>query len=906
MTPGRSAQAALFVLFASASAWPALAQDGLVRNLIVAADPQPFTADDLLWMQVQADGVEVADTLNVYSSRSGVFVPIGELSRVLDLAVGVFPAQRRAEGWILSPDRKLVVDLGAGEARLDGRRIAIGAGQAAIYDNDLYVRTDLLEQLMPLKFKADASAQVLTLTPTEPLPFQQRAERAARQSQLGGGDGDEAAVRLGTPYRWASPPSFDVNVGGQLARDGVDQAGRYDVRIASDLLHAGFEGYVGSDDDGQVNTVRVMLSRKDPYGHALGPLGGTRAGVGDVFTPSMPIGAAGYGGRGLFYTSAPLENLDLATPLNLRGELTLGEEVELYVNEVLQRAQTSPVQGRYEFLDVPLAFGLNTIRLVFYGSQGQSREVVRRINFGTGQVEPGRVVMRLGAIEQGVNVFDVGGGQLTDRAAGAARVTAMIDYGLTSGLTLSAGAARYNPQGTDGRSLGSLGLRGSLGGVAVQIDGAFDDQGGRGVSSGFATRAYGVSLVGRHSEYGGGFIDETRQLGVTDQAPLARATDLRADGQIGLSGALTVPVSLNIRRLQRVDGGRLTNAELRGSAPISRYYVSSSVAFEEDSQAVAVRRRWLGATDVASLVTARLQTRAGVTYELSPDPQLDTAYATADWQFNDRSALRVGMVRTLGPQSATSFQASQLWRADRFDLAVNLAYETSNKDLRLGLQLGFGFGYDPGRGRYEITRPGIAGGGAVAVNAWVDENGDGLRQPDEPGVAGIVADTPAGGGATAANGRLFMTGLGDGATARIRLNAEGIEDPFLIGGPTTLQIVPRPGHVTEVAYPMLRSAEVQVTALLRRPGVDPRPLSALSVELVPEKGGAPIAGRSDHAGVVFVETVPPGAYSIRLDPAQAQALGVSLVEAARVVVPPNGGFVNAGSFEVEIQGGTVQ
>jgi hypothetical protein len=200
----------------------------------------------------------------------------------------------------------------------------------------------------------------------------------------------------------------------------------------------------------------------------------------------------------------------------------------------------------------------------------------------------------------------------------------------------------------------------------------------------------------------------------------------------------------------------------------------------------------------------------------------------------------------------------------------------------------------------------VAGGGSVAVNAWVDENGDGVRQADEPGVPGIVADTPAGGGATSANGQLFMTGLGDGATARIRLNTEGVDDPFLVGGATTLQIVPRPGHVTAVNYPMQRSAEVQIRALLRRDGAGARPLSALSIELVPENKAEPIAGRSDHAGVVFLEGVPPGAYAVQLDEAQARALGVSLVQATRVVVPPSGGFVDAGSFEVTIAGGPTQ
>jgi hypothetical protein len=151
-----------------------------------------------------------------------------------------------------------------------------------------------------------------------------------------------------------------------------------------------------------------------------------------------------------------------------------------------------------------------------------------------------------------------------------------------------------------------------------------------------------------------------------------------------------------------------------------------------------------------------------------------------------------------------------------------------------------------------------------------------------------------------------MTGLGDGATARVRLNTEGIDDPFLTGGPTTLQIVPRPGRVTEISYPMRRSSEVQLTALVRRDGGAPRPLSALSIALVPEGQGPPISGRSDHAGVIFLETVPSGTYSVRLDEAQARALGVSIARAAPVIVPPAGGFVDAGSIEVVITGAPTQ
>jgi hypothetical protein len=897
----RSTGAALMALATSGIAWGAVAQDTLVRNLVIAADPQPFSADDLLWMEVDAGGVVLTDSMNVYASRSGVFVPLGEFSRVLDLAVGVFPGQRRAEGWVLDPTNRITVDLTTREAVVSGRSIRFSADQAAIYDDDLYLRIDLIEQLLPVKLKADASAQMLTVTTTRALPFEQRAERARRQAAAIGIDADVGVVRQPTPYRLFSPPAFDVNVGGQITRDGVDNAGRYDVRVGNDLLYGGFEGYVGSDDDGAINAVRVALTRKDPYGRALGTLGGTRAGIGDVFSPSMPIGASGVAGRGVYYSSAPLENLDLATPLNLRGELALGEEVELYVNEVLQRAQTSPTQGRYEFLDVPLAFGLNTIRLVFYGSQGQIREVVRRINFGSGQVETGRFVLHLSAVEQGLTVFNVGQ-PAASQGVGSLRLVATVDYGLTPGLTLSAGAARYDPQGRDSRTLAAAGVRSSLGPVAAQVDAALDDQGGRGLSVSLATRAYGVSLIGRHSEYGAGFIDETRQLGVLDQAPLSRASDLRADGQWTGPGGLVVPVSVNARRLARTDGATITTAELRASAPIGRYYASGNLAYEAETMIGARRQRWLGGFDINTLISARLQTRAGLTYELSPDPELETAYITADWQLSPSAALRFGAIRALGPQASTAIQASQLWRAPRFDLALNVAYETRRQDWRVGLQLGFGFGYDPGRDGYRITRPGVAGGGSVAVDAWIDDNGDGRRQADEAGVPGIVVDTNAGGVTTDADGYVYATGLGDMATARVRLTTEGIDDPFLLGGPTDIQIVPRPGQTARIDYPMQRSAEVQILALLSRGEAQPRPLAALAIELSPEAGGAPILGRSDHAGVLFFERVRPGVYDVRLDAAQAQALGVSLVEGARVVVPSEGGFVDAGRFYVRIDG----
>ena len=307
---------------------PAWSQD-LVGDLAQAASPQPFSPDDLLFMEVTADGYQLAETMNVYGSRGGVYVPLGEFSRILDFAVGVFPGEARAEGWFGSRETELSIDLRTSTAIVGGVQTQFQPGQAAIYDGDIYLRTDLVEAILPLKLRADVNAQTLTVLPTQPLPFQERLAREQRAAGIGLGVRQVEATRIETPYRLFTPPAFDVNLGGQIARDGADQTRSYDLRAAGDLGYAGFQGFLGSNQDGELNTARVLFERKDPNGHALGPLGATRAGIGDVFTPAMSAGAGSVGGRGVYYTSAPLEALDLSTPLDLRGELPLGEDVEL-------------------------------------------------------------------------------------------------------------------------------------------------------------------------------------------------------------------------------------------------------------------------------------------------------------------------------------------------------------------------------------------------------------------------------------------------------------------------------------------------------------------------------------------------------------------------------------------------
>jgi len=65
---------------------------------IVNARPL-FTADDLLLLEVRLGDVVLTEALGAYSSRAGVYLPLGELARLLDFAIMVDPPERSATGW---------------------------------------------------------------------------------------------------------------------------------------------------------------------------------------------------------------------------------------------------------------------------------------------------------------------------------------------------------------------------------------------------------------------------------------------------------------------------------------------------------------------------------------------------------------------------------------------------------------------------------------------------------------------------------------------------------------------------------------------------------------------------------------------------------------------------------------
>jgi hypothetical protein len=847
--------------------------------------------EELLLFAVELDSATLTDSLAAYGDPNDPLLPVGELARLLDLNIVVSPSQGRVTGSLGEAERALTVDLGLGLARAGGHSLSIAAADFAVSPADIFIRASVLQQLLPLRIEVDSEALVIKLVATEKLPIQSRMERQQRQRGAGSDVGSaDPLLMVESPYLRFTPPAFDVAL-----ETGTDTRTprfprRYDVRVAGDLLHMGYQGYVGSDEAGSPSTSRLMFERRSREGGLLGPLDATYVSAGDVFTPTLALGARSVGGRGITFSTAPLGETSVFQRIDLRGELPIGYDVELYINDILRSGQRSPVEGRYEFLNVPLVRGLNVIRLVTYGPRGERSEQTRVINVGGGQLAKGTFGFDFGLVEQERPLFDLRDDEekIGDaQGFGKLRAVASFAYGLSNDLTVVGGAAVYPGFAGEDREMLNIGARGSLFGMAVQADAARDRKGGTAIAAGFAGQPFGISTIARHSEYSGGFVDETVRI-FDPTRPLRRHSELTLDMSLPPIGGKIIPLSFRFDRDEFRNGGVSWLALARASTAVDNVLLSTGFDYQrETTPAEPKRERLTGNLAASTFVDYKWQLRGVIDYDLLPTAELSALSVTAAREISDEVGLRFGVARSFRDRKDLNVQGGAYFRLPFADLAVTGDYATAEKDWRIGIRLAFGLAFDPGARRYRVTRPGPAGGGSAVLHAFIDHNADGVFDPGDSPVPNVTVEGGERKVVTGADGRAFVTGLGNSVSGRLRVGVDNIDNFYVSAPPSNIEFAPRPGHVVDIAYPLAPVSEVVARVSLMQGPDKAVGLSSVRVRLV-RAGADPIEGTTEYDGSVIFGEVPPGTYRFEIDPEQAARLHMRLKDPVTVVVTVDG------------------
>ncbi|MBV9495176.1 MAG: hypothetical protein JOZ54_13090, partial [Acidobacteria bacterium] len=671
----------------------------------------------------------------------------------------------------------------------------------------------------------DRNASTVTLHAPKPLPFQLRRKREQDAAKLLAGSNESSSLPLlPNPYALFDVPFVDARLRTTNGRNAASL--NYDLFATGDLAGLTATTYLSGTGTNPLATSWLTLGRRDPEPILLGPLHAREAAAGEVFFPGNDLVAAPKRGIGAAISSFPVERSSRFDEQTISGELHPGEDVELYVNDALAGyARGSESTGHYTFAGVPVRYGLNVFRLVFYDTHGRQRVETRTFNAGDTLTRKGR--------------FDY-------RVVAASRHLAEVAYGMTGNMTVT-GAVTSVEQ----RNYLSGGLRATFGRVFGYADLARDLRGGTIARLGLQTRIGPIALSAAHAQLDG-FVSEMYS---DDRGPIASRTSIQASGSLG---------RLDATIEQLVSGARITHLGGMVSASRGRLLIANGwqaalgVPGSADSASGTLR---------FSRSSGALILRGELEYGIHPRRDLTSARVAADWrQF--RATIDTDLATRLSRATATVRHD-----AGRYELAVTAEVPSRGGPV-LRVEVATSVLHNPLARRWGFHSKASASAGAVAAMVFLDNNDNGIRDDGEPPIAGagFVVNrnpTPI---VTNLEGIAFLDNLPPDRRSEIGLSPATLEDPGWLPATTKTAFVARAGKPLVVNFPVVVTGEISGVVSRGR-----KIASAVRVELLHADGTVAAETFSAYDGFYLFGEVKPGAYTVRIGTA-SRALMLSAEE----------------------------
>jgi hypothetical protein len=794
----------------------------LIAVRAAADEPEPLFLDLRVDNELIVDAKGDAIALETIVVGNDVRLPIGELANALEL-----------DGSVDAPSKRIVIG---------GRTIPFDAARMTTTENDILAGAALLTEWFAIEVKIDRHASTVTIHSAAPLPFQLRRMRETEAAKTLTKSGT-TLPRIPNPYSLFDGPFVDARI--RMTGGGRTASSDFDIFATGDLAGLSASAFFAGSATHPLATSWLSLGRRDPDPILLGPLRARQAEVGEVFFNGDDLVALPRRGTGAAISSFPLDHSARFDEQTLTGDLLPGEDVELYVNTALAGYQKgSESGGHYTFTHVPVMYGVNIFRLVFYGAHGQQRVETRRFNVGESLTRKGTFEYRVIAA----------GSDMAEAA-----------YGLTKQLTATATAISVNLDHGGRHDYLGGGLRASFRGIFGYGDAMRDTQGGTIARLGMQTRigqfALSMSRAQLHSF--------TSEIYRDDLGPIAARTIFHAGGVFGRRYIIPVRVDLAVDDL--ANGGRIARAGFSVSSAFGRVWVTSDMqnttfrnvprATDADSSTGNLR---------FSRVASELTLRGEVGYEVRPRREMTTATLAADLRRFRRVDLSAAVERDMSTRITRAI-AGVRHDAGRYAVAFSVEVPSSGKPTAR-VEISTSVLHNPLAHRFAFNSHPSAAGGAVAANVYLDRNANGVRDDGEPPIAGagFFVNRGVSPVVTDAEGRAFLERLPADSRNELVLSTSTLDDPGWAPKTSGAAFVARAGKPLIVDFPVIVTGEI--TGTITRNG---RAAPSVCLELIAADGTMIKTATSAYDGFYNFAGVRPGTYTVAIDGAGPRVVTIS-------------------------------
>jgi hypothetical protein len=793
-------------------------------------------------------------TVPAFRRGDDALLPVLQFLDLAGIAAAIGPTGR-LESIDQPRDRHIRVDPESNTAAWGSRLMSLDPSELVPQEGELYLAASRLAELLGLRIIVDWSELAVSVPDPSSLPVAQRLRRQAARAALEraeAADQTEALAPLSRPAWDGLVLDYSILT---PSNDPL-QGSAYTIGAGADLLGGSLE--LGLQSVGGAGTGEVRFD-----GSWLGVWRGNRwlrqLRVGDGTATGPRIRAL----RGLMLTNAPFVRPSFLGLVPFAGRLAPGWEVEAYRGGELVGFDSVGAGGRFA-LELPILYGQNPVDLMAYGPEGQQRTFNRTYRVSAGLLAAHRFEYGLSA------------GQCRFTTC---RATGNLDlrYGITSRLTVEAGGDQlwrdtlpslFHPYVS---ATGSLTNAWTLQGELV----------GRGLARAGVTfePSLRVSASAEYTRFDAATASPlVNPLGRRDQLaltaflrPIARldATYLEASAEhghtlTGVTDRARIGASLPIGTIRLLPYARLERDGTGDGLTVSRsYWGLNSFILPRPTWGGFLRPMWartsfeargLRATSaafvVARPVVAGVRLEAGLSwFEGAPGPTYTLSLSSL---LRSLRAFTTATAPTGAPASVTQLvQGSVVW------------------DRSAG-----GLAFTPGP---SLQRAGVAG------RVFLDQNGNGLWDPGEPGLPGVRVQVGAGAAYSDSSGVYRVWDILPFEPAAVTVDSMSFQSPLWVATHTGAVLIPGPNRFTRYDVPLVVGATI-----------DGRVVRAGDVGV----GGVGLilAERRSHVerrlttfsdGVFYAASVPPGDYELTVDPGALERLGLRAAP-TRFVIGPAG------------------
>ena len=832
----------------------------ILSALLLCAIPLKATdseEDDLMAFETIVQGVTTGDYVMALPVGRDLFLTVYDFARTAGF---VMDDGSSSSGFWGSASRKFSFDAEGGYAKFGPNTLKIQAADVMRGDGDFYYSPDFFQKLFGIRIEFDKRQMTMAMEADEPLPVAKLRE-LQRKSARGRPLARESFKEFDFDNRLFTAPVVDLSLtkswakNGQSGRTSQSDAYAVDAGMILGGLDSNFHIFGSSNADDRAPRARMLFSRifMEEPGNMINL---RRFEAGDIVGSNSGFFTRGSNGRGAQISS--FKNMVTAADktITITGVLADGWEAELYLNDQLVSFRQPSFNGRYEFPNIPVSFGLNNFRVVLYGPQGEIVFEEKRYWSGSSPVSAGELGYSIAAYQQDRFVVEAN----ESRIKGADNLTfdSNFFYGLGDRLTLLTGftSAPGVVNEDEMRQFGMAGLQYISQGFSTQyntlygfdneaVGHHFDIQGDIMIANILARYEYYGDLESPQAYYNDGFLKDLAELRLTGFLPLY---------------IMKLPWFFSIRNMNAHSGENVVNTNVRISPNMYGFFTSIDYSRDQSSFSDGARERV--AVAVSRTLAGSVSAGANWIYLIRPEAYWSSANLNLNYRL-DRNTFLTGQISVTN-RSAYS-DRDNLYA---FSVSAGRAFPFGSLTLRVGtdtdnnvstsLNYRISFAKNPHKNAL-ITNPETAftRRAAVAVKA-VDTEGNPVSGVAVRGAGGFKPKI------TGDDGIAVITDMPTYAKTYIFTEAEDIEDVSLTPDKEKYKQVLRPGTMLPLIIGFTQKGEVEGQVKLKvMPEGNRKPaLNGFAVQLRDTSGNIVMQTYTDQEGFFVLEQAPFGHYEV--------------------------------------------